>query len=119
MKLFSVAQIRAADQFTIEHEPISSIDLMERAAVAVVEWLITTFGTTTSFIVVCGTGNNGGDGLAVARSLIEKKYDVTSIVLNHSENKSVDFKTNYERLKGITNIIDVSDFDSFAKQFVV
>ncbi len=119
MKLFSVAQIRSADQFTIEHEPISSIDLMERASVAVVEWLITTFGTTTSFIVVCGTGNNGGDGLAVARSLIEKKYDVTSIVLNHSENKSVDFKTNYERLKGITNIIDVSDFDSFAKQFVV
>jgi NAD(P)H-hydrate repair Nnr-like enzyme with NAD(P)H-hydrate epimerase domain len=39
MKLFSVAQIRAADQFTIEHEPISSIDLMERASVAVVEWL--------------------------------------------------------------------------------
>ena len=117
MKLFSVAQIRAADQFTIEHEPISSIDLMERAAVAVVEWLITTFGTTTSFIVVCGTGNNGGDGLAIARLLIEKKYDVTSIVLNHSENKSDDFKTNYERLKGISNIIDVSDFDSFANQY--
>ena len=119
MKLFSVAQIREADQFTIEHEPISSIDLMERASVAVVEWLEDKFDRTTEFIVVCGIGNNGADGLAITRLLLEKKYNVTSIVLNHSENKSPDFKINYERLKGITNILDVSDFESFAKQFVV
>ena len=75
MKLFSVAQIREADQFTIEHEPISSIDLMERASVAVVEWLEDKFDRTTEFIVVCGIGNNGADGLAITRLLLEKKYN--------------------------------------------
>lgn len=72
MKLFSVEQIRAADQFTIEHEPIASIDLMERAAQAVVEWLVGEYDTTTTVIIICGTGNNGGDGLAVARLLLKK-----------------------------------------------
>lgn len=119
MKLFSVAQIRAADQFTIEHEPIASIDLMERAAQTVVEWLVGEYDTTTTFIIVCGTGNNGGDGLAVARLLLEKRYAVTTIVLNYTENQSLDLKINYERLKQIADIVNVSDFDSFSKKFVV
>jgi hydroxyethylthiazole kinase-like uncharacterized protein yjeF len=119
MKLFTIDQIRGADQFTIESEPVSSIDLMERASVAAVEWLNDIFDTTTKFIVVCGLGNNGGDGLAIARLLLEKKYIVSTIVLNYSENQSPDFKVNYERLIGITNILNVSNFDSFSHEFVV
>jgi NAD(P)H-hydrate repair Nnr-like enzyme with NAD(P)H-hydrate epimerase domain len=63
-------QIREADAYTIAHEPISSIDLMERASKAFVGWFINHFQDKKQTIAVyCGTGNNGGDGLAIARIL--------------------------------------------------
>ena len=57
MKVLSANQIRKADAYTIKHEPISSIDLMERAAQVCVEWLVAQFEKTFAFTVVCGPGS--------------------------------------------------------------
>ena len=68
MKILNAAQIRECDRFTIENKPIASIDLMERAADAITDWLTGNyFYYDTQFTVFAGSGNNGGDALAVAR----------------------------------------------------
>ena len=67
MKIFSVSQIKAWDAYTIQHEPISSIDLMERPPQGLRPWIINHFEKNQSFKIFCGKGNNGGDGLAIAR----------------------------------------------------
>jgi NAD(P)H-hydrate repair Nnr-like enzyme with NAD(P)H-hydrate epimerase domain len=68
-------QIRQADAFTIANEPIASIDLMERASKAFVGWFINHFPDKNQAIsFYCGTGNNGGDGLAIARLLKDHQY---------------------------------------------
>ena len=79
MKILTAEQVRQWDQYTIQHEPIASINLMERAAAKGVDWLVQrdSFGEKNgypgnSFSVFCGKGNNGGDGLAIARLLAEK-----------------------------------------------
>ena len=69
MKILSAPQIREADQYTILHEPIPSINLMERAAHKVEEMLVNEFQSTQRVKhIFCGTGNNGGDGLADRRA---------------------------------------------------
>ncbi len=69
MEIFSAEQIRAWDAYTISHEPISSIDLMERAASSCLSWLEKNDYQGRRFSVYCSKGNNGGDGLALARML--------------------------------------------------
>lgn len=71
MKIFTAQQVRTWDQATIEQEPIASINLMERASEAVVKWLVDQdwWSEIRNVAVVCGPGNNGGDGFAVARLL--------------------------------------------------
>ena len=97
-KIFSAEQMRSADAYTIQHEPISSIDLMERASSACYKWILENLPENKNITIVCGTGNNGGDGLAIARMLSEQR-NVTTIVLKISQNPSPDFCQNYERLK--------------------
>lgn len=99
MKILSAQQIREADAYTIKHEPIASIDLMERAASRCVQWIIKRVQVNEEVQVYCGMGNNGGDGLAIARMLIEKGYSVSVFVLKHSDKSSEDFRTNVQRLK--------------------
>lgn len=96
MKIFSAQQVKGWDAFTIEHEPISSIDLMERAAWACVAWLMDRF-PKPAFTLVCGKGNNGGDGLAIARLLHQKGVAVQVFILDDGK-PSLDFNTNLERL---------------------
>lgn len=69
MKILSIERVRQADQYTIEHEPISPEDLMERAAGQVFEWLMKRITKENNVKIFCGNGNNGGDGLVVARRL--------------------------------------------------
>ena len=69
LKILSTNQIRELDAYTIEHRPIASIDLMENACRAIVTWFTERYNSTCKVGVVCGTGNNGGDGLGVARML--------------------------------------------------
>ena len=98
MKIFSAAQIKKWDAFTIENEPISSVDLMERAATACCNWLVGKKFGSLHFRIFCGKGNNGGDGLAIARLLIEHKCLVTVYILEFGNIGSDDFQTNMARL---------------------
>ncbi|MBQ6726628.1 MAG: NAD(P)H-hydrate dehydratase [Bacteroidales bacterium] len=102
-KIFSASQIRQADAYTIQHEPIPSIDLMERAVTSCYNWINENIPDRNNVTVVCGTGNNGGDGLALAR-MLGKDRKVSVVVLD-SDNKSPDFKTNFERLEKCPNVL--------------
>ncbi len=105
MKIFSAAQIKQWDAFTLKTEPISSVDLMERAAKACYNWMIGKNFGTLHFRVFCGKGNNGGDGLAIARFLIAHKCLVTVYILEFGNIGSNDFQTNLERLHPLTTDI--------------
>ncbi len=97
MKLFETSQIKNIDQYTIEHEPISSPDLMERAATRMAKWIISKFDKKHPFWVVVGPGNNGGDGLVIARLLVTRGYDVTVCMLRFTDKISDDCQLNLER----------------------
>ena len=98
MKFFSTSQIRELDKFTIENEPIASIDLMERAALAIANKYIELFSSDFPVCVIAGPGNNGGDALAVARLLLQRGYHVTCILLA-AGSLSADCKVNHRRLE--------------------
>ena len=104
MKILNSEQLRAADAYTITHEPIQSIELMERAAGVCVRWITGYFHNDTFFKVVCGMGNNGGDGLAIARLLHDKGYGVEVYILPFFSRSSHDFNVNLKRLDAIKNI---------------
>jgi hydroxyethylthiazole kinase-like uncharacterized protein yjeF len=97
MKFFTTTQIRQLDQYTIEHEPIASIDLMERAANALCSSFASTFPNRVPVCIFAGPGNNGGDVLALARLLLKSNYQV-SVYLIHSGSLSPDCETNRQRL---------------------
>jgi NAD(P)H-hydrate epimerase len=99
MKIVSVDQIRALDAHTIQHEPISSIHLMERAALAFIRWYCAHFDNHNQIVVFCGQGNNGGDGLAIGRLLSAKGYDLAVYVVEHTASPSEDFQKNLHRIK--------------------
>ena len=95
MKILQVSQIQAADKYTIEHEPITSVGLMERAASAVADALEERYSTDTIFKVVCGLGNNGGDGLAIARLLQQRFFNNVEVyILGNTSEAADEFKTN-------------------------
>ena len=98
MKIFTSAQIHELDKYTIEHEPISSIDLMERAAKALTVAVMAEWSTATPIVVFAGPGNNGGDALAMARMLVEQSYNVTAYLFNISGRLSEDCAANKARL---------------------
>lgn len=74
MKLFTTKQIAALDKYTIENEPISDIDLMERASLQITNWLVQRFSTEQKMIFFAGPGNNGGDALAIARQMADLDF---------------------------------------------
>ncbi len=100
--LLNSAQMRNADAATLELKEISSIQLMERAAVAFVRVFVKEFPDLhTTISVFCGQGNNGGDGLAIARLLNKKKYkNIKVFLVQFYKNESGDYKTNLKQLKG-------------------
>ena len=100
MKIFNTSQIRRLDEYTIQNEPISSINLMERAAQVFCHWFTHQFPDRNQKIYVpCGTGNNGGDGLAIARILSQDFYEVEVYLLSFGETLSVDCAANLARLR--------------------
>jgi NAD(P)H-hydrate epimerase len=134
LKILSTSQGREADEYTIKHEPIKSIDLMERAAGKCFDWIYEhapqLFPEHLSgegewvFKVVCGPGNNGGDGLAVARMLMHNGYNVELIVVHFSDKSSKDFDANYEKLgaaakKQVLHIKQVSELPLFGSDAVI
>ncbi len=101
MKILSAQDIQKVDRYTIEHEPIASIDLMERAAYKCTEWIVENYTNDKSFHFVCGTGNNGGDGFAIARMLFQKGYKVSVTWVHFSLTFSEDCQVNVELLAHI------------------
>ena len=98
MKILSADEIRLWDQYTIENEPIASIGLMERAAAKCIDWLLQQYPDAPSFAIFCGKGNNGGDGLAIARMLLQYHYKITIYILEFGHKGTDDFQTNLARL---------------------
>ncbi len=98
MKILSAAQIKSVDAYTIEHEHISSIDLMERASRAIVNKICSKWNTKTIVKIFAGPGNNGGDALAVARMLGELSFKVYVYLFNTGEQLSPDCMKNKQRL---------------------
>lgn len=100
MKIFSLNQLRQADKYTMERQNVSSEQLMERAGKVAFEWIQNQLGDSKVRIhVFCGVGNNGGDGLVIARYLLEYGYTVSVYVVNFSDHRSEDFLTNFDRIK--------------------
>ena len=82
MKILQKSEIKEADRQTILMEPISSLELMERAANACFHWILQHYSTSQKFCLLCGSGNNGGDGLALYRMLCEKNIPVHYLNIN-------------------------------------
>jgi ADP-dependent NAD(P)H-hydrate dehydratase / NAD(P)H-hydrate epimerase len=104
MKIFTSEQIRAIDKLTIENEPVSSIDLMERASMQLYKWIEERFGRSEHFVVFAGPGNNGGDGLALSRMLYKNGYSVETYYVKCSEKTSADWDINRLRLEKETKV---------------
>lgn len=115
MKILTREQIKTLDQFTIEHESIKSIDLMERAAHALTNAITERWNQLVPVVVLAGPGNNGGDALAVARLLIAKGYQVQTYLFNITGHLSADCTENRQRLvdkKGMPLLTEVTqEFD--------
>jgi hydroxyethylthiazole kinase-like uncharacterized protein yjeF len=101
MKIFTSSQIKACDAYTIYASGITSLELMERAAGKCAEWLMHNMSKDAVFIVLCGTGNNGGDGLALTRLLHRQGYGAKAFLLQFSPELSGDCKTNLIRLQNM------------------
>lgn len=104
MKILNSAQVKELDAYTIKNEPILSINLMERAAGACSDWITDKFTGKPGIKVFAGPGNNGGDGLAIARMLAKKDYTVD--VFMKSTQLSKDAQINYDRIlqQGLINV---------------
>lgn len=99
MKILTATQCKALDKFTIEHEPIASVDLMERASAALAEELMSRWKTPQRFLFFAGPGNNGGDALAVARIMSQNGYRVEAYLFNTTGRLSDECQTNLQRLQ--------------------
>jgi ADP-dependent NAD(P)H-hydrate dehydratase / NAD(P)H-hydrate epimerase len=99
MKIFTAQQIREADAYTISQTHISSLDLMEKAAIACTAWICRHYNEYTPVYIFCGMGNNGGDGLAITRLLRNRGYDAHAYVLHHSSKASADHTANRNALQ--------------------
>lgn len=108
LKILNAGQIRSCDAYTIENEPIASIDLMERACRAFVAWFTTRFDTAHKIGIICGTGNNGGDGLGIARLLTDRGYSVKVWVVRGDVKETQDFAKNLERIAGKIDIDEIT-----------
>ena len=122
MRLFRTAVIKAIDAYTIEHEPIASIDLMERAARALAGAILQRYAGR-GFAVFAGPGNNGGDGLAVARILHAAGCQVSVWLINPKGKLSADCAVNLERLKGcgiaVAEVVNDFEMPRLARDIVV
>lgn len=100
MKVLLRDEIVKADAWTIKNEPIASIDLMEKASLAFTQKFTAIFHPNNHTIkIFCGTGNNGGDGLAIARLLMAEAYKTETYIVRLGSASSPDFNVNFKRLK--------------------
>ena len=111
MKILTGKTIQEADRYTIEHEPISSLDLMERASETLAQWIANHIAQESVLLLVVGKGNNGGDGLAVARMLHGAGFDCRVALIFEPEQLSEQCRQNLERLPAEIPVSQGLDFD--------
>ena len=109
LPIYPASIIREWDLFTIKNEPFESLELMERAAAGCVDWIVKNRSNKCPVHIVCGNGNNGGDGLAIARLLVHYNYSV-HVYINFKDEKSSDNSYNFEKLKNAGNV-DIFDLE--------
>jgi len=124
MKLFTCQQITEIDQLTMKLEPISSIDLMERASMQAADWIINHLGTFRTVWFFAGPGNNGGDALAIARILARTNFDCTVFIADLGKELKGDPAINLNRLKElgksvIKNITSEADIPDISDDVIV
>jgi ADP-dependent NAD(P)H-hydrate dehydratase / NAD(P)H-hydrate epimerase len=124
MKIFSCEQVHGIDDYTIRYEPIASFDLMERAAGQLLSWYISRFERSGKIYIFAGPGNNGGDGLALARMLSANRYDVEVHYVQFTDKTSSDWEKNRLRLQGetevsINNLISTDQFPLISSSDVI
>jgi NAD(P)H-hydrate epimerase len=105
MKVLTAAQMREVDRLTTERFGVPGIQLMENAAAAAVNAAEKRFGSFAGShaLIVCGKGNNGGDGAAVARLLHDRRALVTCLLLGRISETTGDARTNFERAMILAN----------------
>ena len=115
MKIFTTKQIAAIDKYTIENEPIADVDLMERASLQIVNWLIYNISNEKQLIVFAGPGNNGGDAMAIARMMADHDYPVKLYLLNLGADLHGSPAINWQRLveQGKVDLFTISDENDF------
>ena len=120
MRILNAAQMREADRFTIEEIGIPSLVLMENAGRQVVAAIEAAYEARLNgrVAVLCGRGNNGGDGFVVARTLLQRGIDTTVFVIGALAEVRGDAKTNLEILGrlGVT-VVEIGDEQSWELHF--
>ncbi len=122
MKIFTVAQVADLDNYTVLNEPITSLDLMERAASGLANWIDSHFNNGQRIALFAGPGNNGGDALALARLLSQRSFQTTVFIPEKAIHRSECFLNNLDRLPNLVSITtlewsketimpDLTDFD--------
>ncbi|WP_457648909.1 NAD(P)H-hydrate dehydratase [Profundibacter sp.] len=112
-ELLTAAQMRAIEQAAIESGQVTGLELMERAGRGVVEAVFEEWpelaATSHRAVVLCGPGNNGGDGFVVARLLKEWGWEVEVFLYGDADKLPPDAKVNYERWKGMGEVAPLTD----------
>ncbi|MCK3685670.1 NAD(P)H-hydrate dehydratase [Maribellus sp. YY47] len=124
MKLFTTKQIAQLDQYTISHEPVDDIDLMERASLQITSWIIQRFSTEQRMVIFAGPGNNGGDALAIARQLAEFDFSCEVYLVDFGKELKGSPATNWQRLEEqgrvkLSRIREVKDIPNLQDDDVV
>lgn len=117
MKIFTSKQIAKIDKSTIAHEPIAAIDLMERASLQIVNWLIRHSSNEKKLLFFVGPGNNGGDALAIARMMAEYDYLCEVYLLNLGKELKGSLAINWSRLEeqGKVHLQEIKNEDDIPK----
>ncbi len=116
MKLLTAEQIRDWDAYTILHEPIFSVELMERAASAckdVILNFLVSHKELSSVTVLCGPGNNGGDGLVIARLLSYMNVKVRVVYISPDAPVSADHKVQQHKLPKTIETLNIHSENEF------
>jgi len=109
INIFNAAQIKEIDNCTIKNQDILSVDLMERASLAVYELLTRKLDINSIVYVFAGPGNNGGDALAIARMLSKDHYKLQVFLVNPDNRLSEDCSVNKERLEHLLPLRTISE----------
>jgi hydroxyethylthiazole kinase-like uncharacterized protein yjeF len=120
-KIISGSEVKLVDELFIRDKEIQSLDLMESAGEAFCTWFITQFNSTSKVAVFCGSGNNGGDGLAICRILSDKGYSLAVFLVGDQEKTSPDFEENRKKLPNavIVNETGLTGPDSLKADIII